>query len=105
MSKMKLVLALIFVAAVSLSAATIVKARHEYYGICSPLAGVPGFLQRNGFLQTGTCAATLPGQPVCNAGAACSIDGKAGTCKNTQTLPGQPIACACVANSSSLHSK
>jgi hypothetical protein len=99
MSKVKVVVVLLILAAVSLSAATVVKARHDYYGICSPLAGVPGFLQRNGFLQTGTCKATLPGQPVCAAGTACTINGNAGTCKNTQTLPGQPISCACVANS------
>lgn len=100
MSKMKLRLGLLLVAAVSVSATTIVKARHDYYGVCSPLAGFPGLLQKTGFLQGGTCVQTLPGQPVCAAGTACTVTGKAGTCQNTQTLPGEPPICTCVANSS-----
>ena len=81
--------------AVAASAAVVViETQNEYYGVCSKLSGFPGFLQRNGLLQTGTCK-TLPGGTVCNAGSSCTANGKSGTCKNT-AKPGQGPMCSCV---------
>src|ERR1035441_7957372 len=96
MSKVKLTTGLLLIVAVSLSAATVVKARHDYYGVCSQLAGFPGFLQQAGFFQGGTCA-TIIGGSLCQKGAACTVSGKAGTCANTGGIGGS-IVCTCMAN-------
>jgi hypothetical protein len=67
-----------------------------YAGTCSQLSGFPGLLQRMGFFATGTCVTKIAGT-VCAGGTACTVDGNAGTCKNTAAL-GQTPVCACVAN-------
>jgi len=87
------------VTALSLSAATVVKLRHDYYGVCSQLDGLPGFLQRNGFLMTGTCTTQIGGS-LCNKGAACTINGNPGKCANIGGIGGS-IVCSCVANATS----
>ena len=99
MSILKRMLIPLFIAAVSLSATSLVRTAHAYYGVCSPLDGVPGLLQKAGLLQAGTCT-TVVGPDgkagmTCNAGSACTVGGKAGTCKNT-ARPGGRAACACV---------
>jgi predicted secreted Zn-dependent protease len=96
MSKVKLTLGLILVVAVSLSAATVVKARHDYYGVCSQLDGFPGLLQKAGFFVSGTCATQIGGS-LCQKGAACTVNGNAGTCANTGGIGGS-IVCTCVPN-------
>jgi len=86
------------VAAISVAASgswAVVQARTEYYGVCSNLSGFPGLLQRAGLLQSGTCKA-LPGGSLCNAGGTCTVNSKAGICKNTG-LPGGSPVCTCVA--------
>jgi hypothetical protein len=71
-------------------------AQLQYYGVCSPLDGIPGLLQKAGFFQSGTCVAR-PGGPLCNSGGVCTVSGKAGTCSNT-ARPGGPPVCTCTAN-------
>ena len=70
---------------------------HAYTGVCSPLHGIPGLMQRAGFFAAGTCVAK-PGGAICAAGSACTISAQqSGTCKNTGKPGGTPI-CTCVAN-------
>jgi hypothetical protein len=97
-SKIKLTIGLLVVAAVSLSAATVVKTRHEYYGVCSKLDGFAGFLQKAGFLAPGTCTTQIGGT-LCNKGAGCFAGASIGTCANTGGIGGS-IMCSCVTGSS-----
>lgn len=99
MSKFKLILGLLLAAAITVSAATVVRTRSEYYGVCSKLDGFPGFLQRNGFLQAGTCTTKIGGT-LCSAGTACTVSGQNGICRN-DTVIGGSIKCTCVVASSS----
>ena len=89
---------LILVCAALVAAASggiaVIETRSEYYGVCSKLSGFPGILQRTGLLQSGTCR-TLPGGSLCSAGSACTVENKAGICKNTGR-PGQSPTCSCV---------
>jgi len=96
MRKLMYTLAVLMIAVVSLSAATVLYERHAYFGVCSQLDGFAGLLQRAGFFQAGTCQGK-PGGALCDAGAACTVSGKPGTCKNTGK-PGGAAVCTCVAN-------
>ena len=89
---------LLSVVAISVAASgswAVVQARSQYYGVCSELSGFPGLLQHAGLLQAGTCR-SLPGGTLCNSGGSCTVNGKAGKCKNT-ALPGGTPVCGCVA--------
>ncbi len=99
MRRIKRVVCVVSIAVASLGTATVLQARHDYYGVCSKLDGFPGLLQRAGLLQGGTCAG-LPGGTICNQGKNCTVNGNPGTCKNTGKPGGTPV-CSCVANPSS----
>jgi hypothetical protein len=95
MSTMKRTLLILTLAVTSMGTGSILYARHQYYGVCSQLDGIPGILQRAGFFQTGTCAGK-PGGAVCAAGSACTVNNSPGTCANTGK-PGGAAICTCVA--------
>ena len=76
----------------------VIEVRSEYKGVCSKLSGFPGFLQQAGLLMAGTCT-TVPGQKLCNAGAACTVGGLNGVCKNS-AKPGGSAICSCLATPS-----
>jgi hypothetical protein len=86
-------LVVVVIAGASLGTATVLQARHEYYGVCSQLDGFPGLLQRAGFFQSGTCVGK-PGGALCNAGAGCTVNGNSGICTNTGK-PGGAAVCTC----------
>ena len=95
MGKFRRTMVVLAVLATSLGTATILQARHDYYGVCSQLDGFPGLLQRMGFFQSGTCVGK-PGGALCNAGGSCTVNGNPGTCANTGR-PGGAAVCTCVA--------
>jgi hypothetical protein len=95
MSKLRRIFLIVVIAAVSLSAASVIRTRHAYYGVCSQLDGFAGLLQKADLLQAGSCKG-LPGGIVCNAGGGCKVNGKEGTCANTAVRGSAPV-CVCVA--------
>jgi hypothetical protein len=97
MKQLKRILLILLPVVISASAygsVRVIEARSEYYGVCSKLGGFPGLLQAAGLLQTGSCR-SLPGAPLCNTGSACTVNGGAGTCRNTAKPGGTPV-CVCV---------
>ena len=67
---------------------------NTYSGVCGSLDGVPGLLQKAGFVPRGNCKAIVPIGPdhKCRA-SACEVAGKAGHC--LQVGDGKKYYCAC----------
>lgn len=100
------------ISAVGSGGSAIVKARSQYYGVCSQLAGFPGVLQAAGLLQRGNCRHDHGqggwGESLkdddhrddhdedCDVGRECKVEGRRGSCRKEQ-MWGHRRICVCVA--------
>ena len=65
---------------------------NTYSGVCGPLTGIPGLLQRAGFVPAGKCKPSVRG--VCSESLCKTTAGKAGHCKAEKD--GHVIVCVCL---------
>ena len=66
---------------------------HTYSGACGKLHGLPGVLQKAGFLPSGNCKVD-PARNDCTS-QSCEVNGRAGLCQKLQ-IDFRTFACVCV---------